>query len=94
MPGLLPVRLRDQQRRFADHQPGTAADHQCVDGDRRARPAFHYAITALHDPIMYSAAVVPPGLTLNPTSGAISGTNFESGTFYIQLGTINPCAGD
>ncbi len=55
---------------------------------------FSYAITALHNPIMYSAAVVPPGLTLNPTNGLISGTNFESGTFYIQLGTINPCAGD
>jgi hypothetical protein len=55
---------------------------------------FTYAITALHNPVLYTAAVVPPGLTLNPTNGLISGTNFENGTFYIHLGSINTCAAD
>ncbi len=55
---------------------------------------FAYAITALHNPVLYISSVLPPGLTLNPTNGIISGSNFESGTFYIRLGTVNACAGD
>lgn len=55
---------------------------------------FTYTITGLHNPTWYTAVVLPPGLTLNPTNGQIAGTNFESGTFYIRLGTANACAGD
>jgi len=55
---------------------------------------FSYTITGLHNPTLYTAAVLPPGLALNPTNGIISGTNFENGTFYIRLGTQNACAGD
>jgi len=55
---------------------------------------FSYQITALHNPIRYTAAVLPPGLTLNSTNGLIAGTNFENGTFYIRLGTVNACAGN
>jgi hypothetical protein len=55
---------------------------------------FTYAITGLHNPLRYTATVLPPGLSLNPTNGVISGTNIENGTFYIQLATVNACAGD
>jgi hypothetical protein len=55
---------------------------------------FTYTITALHNPTLYTAVILPPGLTLNPTNGLISGTNFENGTFYIRLGTQNACAED
>ncbi|MGA2866903.1 MAG: immunoglobulin domain-containing protein [Verrucomicrobiota bacterium] len=55
---------------------------------------FSYTITGLHNPTRYTAVVVPPGLTLNPTNGLITGTNFENGTFYIRLGTANACAAD
>jgi alpha-tubulin suppressor-like RCC1 family protein len=55
---------------------------------------FAYTITGLHNPLLYKAEVLPPGLTLNATNGIISGTNLESGTFYIQLATLNACAGD
>jgi hypothetical protein len=55
---------------------------------------FAYTITGLHSPLRYSATVLPPGLTLNSTNGIISGTNIESGTFYIKLATLNACAGD
>jgi len=55
---------------------------------------FTYTITGLHDPTLYTAVVVPPGLTLNPTNGVMSGTNLENGTFYVQLTARNACAQD
>ena len=55
---------------------------------------FAYMITGLHNPTLFTAAVLPPGLALNATNGMISGTNFENGTFYIRLGAQNACAED
>jgi len=54
---------------------------------------FSYTITALHNPFLYEATFLPPGLSLNPTNGLISGTNFENGAFYVQLVTLNVCSG-
>ncbi len=55
---------------------------------------FTYTITGLHNPSLFTATVLPPGLTLNLTNGLISGTNLENGTFYIRLSTRNACSGD
>ena len=55
---------------------------------------FTYTITGLHNPTLYTAVVMPPGLTLNPTNGVMSGTNLENGTFYVQFATGNACAQD
>jgi hypothetical protein len=55
---------------------------------------FTYTVTGTHNPTLYRAVFLPPGLTLDPTNGSISGTNFENGTFYVQLDIVNACAGD
>lgn len=52
---------------------------------------FTYQVTALHSPLSFSAAGLPPGLVLNSTNGAISGAPLESGTFGAVLTAANAC---
>ena len=51
--------------------------------------AFNYTITASNAPLNYSATGLPPGLTLNTATGAISGTLSTAGTAIITLGASN-----
>ncbi len=51
---------------------------------------FSYQITATHNPSSYGAAGLPAGLSVNPTSGVISGTAIETGTFAVVLSALNP----
>jgi ELWxxDGT repeat protein len=46
---------------------------------------FSYTITANNNPVSFGAVGLPPGLTLNPATGVISGTPTLSGTFTITL---------
>ena len=46
---------------------------------------FSYQITANNYPTSYSATGLPPGLTLDPTTGLISGRCTTSGTFDITI---------
>lgn len=55
----------------------------------RAGTAFSYQITALNSPTSYTATGLPAGLTLNPTTGAITGTPAVAGTFSIVLTASN-----
>lgn len=51
---------------------------------------FTYRIAAKHHPTSFSAAVPPPaGLSVDPTSGVISGTPTEAGDFAILIGAKN-----
>jgi hypothetical protein len=54
-----------------------------------AASAFSYQITASNGPTGFSAVGLPPGLTLNATSGAITGTPTAAGTSAITLGASN-----
>ena len=55
---------------------------------------FTFSIRGLHTPISFSASGLPPGLSVNPTNGQISGIPLESGTFGPTIGAGNWCTWD
>ena len=51
--------------------------------------SLNYTITANYGPTSFSATGLPPGLTLNTTTGVISGTTTSIGTFNVTLSATN-----
>jgi len=51
--------------------------------------SFTYQITATNAPTSYSATGLPAGLSLNSSSGLISGTPLTSGTTNVAIGATN-----
>jgi hypothetical protein len=51
--------------------------------------AFTYSIVASNSPTSYSATGLPAGLSVNATSGAITGTPTAAGTSTVTLGATN-----
>jgi hypothetical protein len=47
--------------------------------------AFNYTVTAIGVPVSYGASGLPSGLTIDPGSGAISGTPIQAGSFSVTL---------
>jgi hypothetical protein len=53
---------------------------------------YNYTVTASGNPSTYGASGLPPGLSIDPVSGAISGTPTDTGTFAVTLTASNPGA--
>ncbi|MGA1130270.1 MAG: putative Ig domain-containing protein, partial [Chthoniobacterales bacterium] len=51
--------------------------------------AFAYQITASNNPASYTAANLPAGLSINTSTGLISGTPTEGGTFNATITALN-----
>jgi hypothetical protein len=51
---------------------------------------FSYQIVATNSPISYSAVGLPAGLSVNTTTGLISGTPTQAGFFNVTIGAANP----
>src|SRR5436190_14689485 len=51
--------------------------------------AFSYQITATNNPTSYNATPLPAGLTVNTSTGLISGTPTASGTFTATISATN-----
>ena len=49
-----------------------------------AGSAFSYQITASNSPTSYGATGLPPGLTVNTSTGLISGTPASGGTLHCD----------
>jgi uncharacterized delta-60 repeat protein len=50
---------------------------------------FYYEVAATNSPTSVTAPSLPPGLTLNPALGIISGTPTVAGTYAINLTIVN-----
>ena len=46
---------------------------------------FHHRITANNNPTNFTAAPLPPGLALNPSTGVITGTPTTQGTYVVDV---------
>src|SRR5947208_3561264 len=51
--------------------------------------AFSYQITATNNPTSYNATGLPAGLTVNTTTGLISGTPTTAGTYTVTISATN-----
>ena len=56
--------------------------------------AYTYTITATNTPTSFSATGLPPGLSLNTTTGVISGIPTTTGTFNVIIGASNIAGSD
>ena len=56
--------------------------------------AFTYQITATKSPTSYTAAGLPAGLTINTSTGLISGTPTAGGTFNATITALNDSGSD
>ena len=56
--------------------------------------AFSYTITATNSPTSYGASGLPPDLSINTTTGGISGTPTAAGTYNVGLGATNSGGND
>src|SRR5438045_1395204 len=52
--------------------------------------AFSYQITATNNPTSFNATGLPSGLTVNTSTGLISGTPTTAGTYSVAISATNP----
>ena len=68
---------------------GTPVINSAVSGTVTVNSAFNYTITANNSPVSYGATGLPPGLTVNPVTGVISGVPTQAGTYTVLISASN-----
>ena len=54
-----------------------------------ASPSYYYPSLGAPDPLQYSATGLPPGLSIDASSGSISGTFTQAGTYPVTISATN-----
>ena len=63
----------------------SAAVSTSIDSHEDASKVFSYSITAVGNPTSFTASGLPPGLVVNPWTGAITGKPIVPGTFQVPI---------
>jgi hypothetical protein len=82
-----PLQIIPQSRMFATVPPQITSALSAL--TFIGGPAYSYQIVASGAPTSYSAANLPPGLTLNPSTGLISGAPSAPGIWRVVLAATN-----
>ncbi len=78
----------------SDAIPTTPVINSSTTASATTGTSFSYTITATNSPTSYNATNLPPGLTVNTTTGAITGipTTYGSGTYNTTISATNAAA--
>lgn len=74
-----------------DPNPANITVGTNVVGGTVGTPFVPYQITATGSPTSFSAVLLPPGLTLNTSTGAITGTPTVANTWFTTITATNSC---
>ncbi|HZZ20517.1 MAG TPA: putative Ig domain-containing protein [Opitutaceae bacterium] len=73
------------QSLFLSNSQATSVVNSAAIAAGTAGSAFNFTVTATQSPKTFSASGLPTGLTINPTTGVISGTPAAAGTYAVTV---------
>src|SRR5205823_1920269 len=73
----------------AQEQPAPPAITSSLTASATVGVAFNYQITASNNPTSFNATGLPAGLSVNTTTGLVSGTPTAAGSFSVTLSATN-----
>jgi PKD repeat protein len=84
----------DGSVRFVAQQPPAPVINSAMSVNATVGESFNYAISSSNLPTSFASSTLPAGLTLNTSTGVISGKPISAGTFVVTLTATNAGGSD